>query len=199
MSLKVPTSALQQRARNEPMDGEGFGDLLRRSRQQAGMTQLDLAERSGLSVRGISDIERGLKQRPHPETVRMLADALNLSAEMLTTFRSTATPVVALTLAPLPVPATPLVGRSIEIDQIAAQYRSQSPARLVTLTGPGGVGKTRVGIRVPLSWRPTLRMVRHSWLWRARVSRDKCSRQSRRRWVCATLRIAASRSCLGGN
>ena len=58
-----------------------FGALLRRWRLAAGLTQEALAERSGLSTRGISDLERGIKIRPHRETVRLLAGALTLSEE----------------------------------------------------------------------------------------------------------------------
>jgi predicted ATPase/DNA-binding SARP family transcriptional activator len=46
----------------------------------------------------------------------------------------------------LPRPATPLVGRRSEIAAISALL--DSGARLVTLVGPGGVGKTRLGIAV---------------------------------------------------
>ena len=62
------------------MSVEAFGNQLRRLRMATGMTQESLAEAAGLSVRGISDLERGVKLRPHPETVRMLAAALNLVA-----------------------------------------------------------------------------------------------------------------------
>jgi transcriptional regulator with XRE-family HTH domain len=55
-----------------------FGDLLRRHRLAAGLTQASLAERAGLSLRGLSDIERGLRAAPHRETVLRLADALHL-------------------------------------------------------------------------------------------------------------------------
>src|SRR5262245_19803229 len=55
-----------------------FGDLLRRSRLAAGLTQAELAERAGLSVRGINDLERGARRAPHKETVALLADALAL-------------------------------------------------------------------------------------------------------------------------
>ncbi|HYI26134.1 MAG TPA: helix-turn-helix transcriptional regulator, partial [Thermomicrobiales bacterium] len=58
----------------------GFGQLLRRHRLEAGLSQDDLAERAGLSTRGVSDLERGRRTSPRAETVRMLADALNLSA-----------------------------------------------------------------------------------------------------------------------
>jgi len=52
---------------------------LRRYRLAAGSSQETLAERSGLSVRGISDLERGARRFPRLETVRMLADALQLA------------------------------------------------------------------------------------------------------------------------
>src|SRR5580693_6501008 len=55
-----------------------FGDLLRRRRQAAGLTQEDLAERSGLSARAIRDMERGHSARPYSRSVRLLADALQL-------------------------------------------------------------------------------------------------------------------------
>ncbi len=61
-------------------DRTSFGDLLRQLRTAASLSQEDLAERTGLSRRGISDLERGLRQAPRLETVRLLADALVLSA-----------------------------------------------------------------------------------------------------------------------
>ncbi|WP_043474393.1 helix-turn-helix domain-containing protein [Streptomyces collinus] len=56
----------------------GFGALLRARRSGAGLTQEELAERSGLSVRAIRDLERGRVARPRRETVRLLATALGL-------------------------------------------------------------------------------------------------------------------------
>jgi transcriptional regulator with XRE-family HTH domain len=58
-----------------------FGDLLRRHRQAAGLTQEELAERAGLSRRGIADLERGARKNPHRDTVTLLADALGLPTE----------------------------------------------------------------------------------------------------------------------
>jgi predicted ATPase/class 3 adenylate cyclase len=55
-----------------------FGDLLRQLRSAAALSQEALAERAGLSKRGISDLERGARQAPRLETVRLLADALTL-------------------------------------------------------------------------------------------------------------------------
>jgi DNA-binding beta-propeller fold protein YncE/transcriptional regulator with XRE-family HTH domain len=56
-----------------------FGELLSRYRLAAGLTQQDLADRAELSVRGISDLERGVKTRPRAYTVHHLAEALNLT------------------------------------------------------------------------------------------------------------------------
>ena len=60
---------------------ETFGSLLRRHRLAAGLTQEALAERAGLSARGVQDLERGIRQAPRAETVRLLADALGLEGE----------------------------------------------------------------------------------------------------------------------
>ena len=58
-----------------------FGMLLRRYRVAAALTQEGLAERAGLSARGVQDLERGVRVAPRLDTVRLLADALGLDAE----------------------------------------------------------------------------------------------------------------------
>jgi transcriptional regulator with XRE-family HTH domain len=58
-----------------------FGALLRHYRLVANLTQEELAERSGLSLRGISDLERGARRAPQPETLRLLAKGLRLADE----------------------------------------------------------------------------------------------------------------------
>jgi tetratricopeptide (TPR) repeat protein/transcriptional regulator with XRE-family HTH domain len=72
-------------------DGEPPGLSLRRQRKAAGLTQQELAERSGVSVRAISDLERGRSRKPYPRSVRMLTDALGLAdtaaADLLARYR----------------------------------------------------------------------------------------------------------------
>ena len=73
-----------------------FGDILRQHRVAAGLTQEDLAEQAGLSLRGISDLERGVRRAPHRGTVLRLAAALRLGTEetcvLLTVGRRPRTP-----------------------------------------------------------------------------------------------------------
>ena len=55
-----------------------FAGLLRRYRTAARLTQDELAERAGVSTRGIQDLERAVRRNPHPDTVRRLIAALGL-------------------------------------------------------------------------------------------------------------------------
>ena len=68
------------------------GEWLRNQRVAAGLTQEDLAERSGVSVRAIADLERGRTRRPYPSSVRALARALGLpetaGAELVARYRA---------------------------------------------------------------------------------------------------------------
>ena len=59
-------------------DPGSFGALLRLHRKAAGLSQKELAEVAGLSRRGISDLERGVRRRPYPATLRRLIGALGL-------------------------------------------------------------------------------------------------------------------------
>ncbi|MCO5215966.1 MAG: helix-turn-helix domain-containing protein [Thermomicrobiales bacterium] len=119
----------------------------------AGLSQEALAERAGLSVRGISDLERGARSTPRIETVRLIVEALGLDeaerAELIaaridTTHASEAQPGED---EGFPVLPTLFVGRTGEIDRIT-HLIDRHDVRLVTLTGPGGVGKTRTAIEV---------------------------------------------------
>src|ERR1700738_2191882 len=77
-----------------------FGLALRRHRIAAGLTQEELAERAGLSARGIQDLESGARRSPRAETVRRLAAALaNVDAE-----RDRQRPLALAQLPPTPAP-----------------------------------------------------------------------------------------------
>src|SRR5829696_9137491 len=138
-------------------DRGSFGEVLRRVRSGAALSQEVLAERAGLSKRGISDLERGARRAPRLETVRLLADALGLGeperADLLAAARPEASPSVSSAdagtspLLALPRPPTRLIGRESELAAVCALL-AQEHVRLVTLTGPGGTGKTRLALAV---------------------------------------------------
>ncbi|HEX8498433.1 MAG TPA: helix-turn-helix domain-containing protein [Actinomycetales bacterium] len=134
---------------------ETFGSRLRTLRERASLTQEELADRAAMSVNGISALERGARKRPYPHTVRVLADALGLVAadrEWLCGAARTA-PAQATGSAPpeparpVPVAMTPIVGRDDDVGRVL-DLLAEPAVRLVTLTGPGGVGKTRLSIEV---------------------------------------------------
>ncbi|MET9275919.1 helix-turn-helix domain-containing protein [Kribbella sp. NPDC003557] len=146
--------------------GRGFADLLLDLRVQAGLSQEELADRAGLSVRSIREMEAGRVARPRKDSVRLLAAALDLHDGDTEHFlaaagHSSARPVVR-TVAPSPPvvsvadPAPTglrwrgtrpipdgLVGREQELLELEALLRQN---RLVTLVGPGGVGKTELAL-----------------------------------------------------
>ena len=143
-----------------------LAERLRALRVRAGLTQEELAERAGLTPHAISALERGTRTRPYPHTLRALADALGLDEAERAALRAAvpsrqaaadaagsampeapATGPSGLRPAPLPVPATALLGRDDEVADLAAQL-ADGRTRVLTLTGVGGVGKSRLAIEV---------------------------------------------------
>lgn len=131
-----------------------FGNTLRRFREAAALSQEALAERAGLSTRGISDIERGVRATPRLETVRRLAEGLGLNdseRRQLLAARNhdpeVPTAHAVHDLPALPIPVTSFIGREQEIATIVHMVQDEHH-RLITLLGPGGVGKTRLAIEV---------------------------------------------------
>jgi tetratricopeptide (TPR) repeat protein/transcriptional regulator with XRE-family HTH domain len=80
-----------------------FGRLVLGYRQRAGLTQEELAEKTGLSVRAIRNLEAGRVRAPRPASVRMLADALRIDGPEREEFRRAA----AGSTDPLPAAAHP--------------------------------------------------------------------------------------------
>lgn len=134
------------------MAGDGskdFGGLLRGFRLTAGLSQQALAERAGLSVDAVAALERGRRRNPRAFTVRVLADTLGLGErhrEELVRAATGAVPVARSDLTRPPTPRGPLVGRDADVATVASLLADQ--ARLVTLAGPGGVGKTQLALTV---------------------------------------------------
>lgn len=119
----------------------------------AGLSQKALAERANLSTRAISDLERSINQASRSATLDALLQALALSEEqrhaLVAAARASALidVVVATPLYVLPLPPTQLIGREQDIARVIALLRGDS-ARLLTLLGPAGVGKTHLGLDV---------------------------------------------------
>ena len=133
--------------------------LLHHHRLAAGFTQEGLAEAAHLSARGVQDLERGVTTKPRADTIRLLAGALGLDAEARAGLIAAVHPELTVDIAAtvgtdfptVPVPPTPLVGRELDVDRARALLHrpdQSDGARLVTLTGPGGVGKTRLAIAI---------------------------------------------------
>jgi predicted ATPase/DNA-binding XRE family transcriptional regulator len=130
-----------------------FGTQLKRLRETAGFTQEELATISGLSVHAVSALERGERRRPHVETVRALSTALDLTEPardaLLKSARATgeATAVDQLIRVFLPLPLTVLLGRDADL-QTLRLWLAEPHARLITVVGTGGVGKTRLALEL---------------------------------------------------
>lgn len=141
-------------------DRRAFGKLLRRHRVVAGLTQEQLAERAGVSVHSISNLERGVPHLPRADTLYLLATALRLSDEDRQRFEgaaggrfATAAHEVTGATSPLgaqtriPVALSPLIGRAALLEEVVARL-CQPEVRLLTLVGSPGVGKTRLALAV---------------------------------------------------
>jgi predicted ATPase/transcriptional regulator with XRE-family HTH domain len=144
-----------------------FGGWVVQQRKALDLTREQLARRVGCSVSGLRKIESD-ERRPSRQVAELLADCLQVPCDQRPTFVKAArgververlgTPLtvpaaVRTKPAPpcpasnLPTPSMPLIGREDELAMLARLLRD-SQCRLITLAGPGGVGKTRLAIEV---------------------------------------------------
>src|SRR5262249_24442577 len=130
-----------------------FGALLQHYRTAAGLSQEELAERAGLSRRGISHLERGARRSPYPATARRLSQALGLDpaqpSALLAAAHPSKRPEPSVSVGFLPSPLSSFVGREREVIEVRSLLAT---TRLLTLTGAGGVGKTRLALAVANEW-----------------------------------------------
>ncbi len=138
------------------MRGTTFGEFLRFYRRRAGLTQEQLASRTGLSVRALSDLERGRVHTPQATTIDLLVTGLGLDlgeAGELSTLARLGEPDrprperAGRTCAP--PPATELTGRAAEQRQLAEWVTGAATAQVldvVVVHGPPGVGKTALAV-----------------------------------------------------
>lgn len=151
-----------------------FGYWVRRRRKALDLTQGALAWQVGCARVTIKKIERD-ERRPSQQMAERLADCLAIPNDERRAFLQAARGELAIDRLPLdaqplavdkdpqrvlitypnnlPVPATRLIGREREIAAVLKLLRKPD-ARLIVLTGVGGVGKTRVGLETAMQWLP---------------------------------------------
>jgi predicted ATPase len=118
------------------------------------LTQEQLAERAGLSYNAIAALERGRRQAPRRSTLALLVAALNIGPVGKAALEAAAFAAhddSALRMpsddSRLPIAPTRLIGRDEEVSATTALLQQLAPdVRLLTLVGPGGVGKTRLAL-----------------------------------------------------
>jgi predicted ATPase/DNA-binding XRE family transcriptional regulator len=142
------------------METYSFGEWLKRRRKQLRLTQREVATAVYCSTAMIKKIEAD-ERHPSVELAQALAATLQIAPDQQSIFVEIArgerpldhlilSPAHPITLSPshlvtvsLPTPTTPFIGRNNELAQIMDRLAN---GRLLTLLGPGGMGKTRLAI-----------------------------------------------------
>jgi transcriptional regulator with XRE-family HTH domain/tetratricopeptide (TPR) repeat protein len=134
-----------------------FGELLRRHRLAAGITQAVLAELAGLSEQAVSLLERGTRRRPRADTIHALSTALKLTPdaeqELLASVRAPIARPQPPAVRSLPVPwelpqaVADFTAREIEVTKVLDSLaQAQTSSVCLVITGMGGVGKTALAV-----------------------------------------------------
>jgi predicted ATPase/transcriptional regulator with XRE-family HTH domain len=138
-----------------------FGEWLRQQRHELKLTRAQLADRVGCSVAFLRKIEDG-ERRPSAQIAELIANCLNIPPAERSTFVRVArgelrvdrlrpvltpAPTVPAPRINLPVLPTPLIGRQREVEELS-HLLGDPQCRLLTLVGPGGIGKTRLAIEM---------------------------------------------------
>ncbi|HEX8218844.1 MAG TPA: tetratricopeptide repeat protein [Chloroflexia bacterium] len=138
-----------------------FAQTLRDRRKALRLTQTELAARTGLSFSAVQKLEGG-QRRPSQQVTELLVEALKIPPRERARFMD-------LALAPpgvesanteqahppnnLPAQLTPLIGRDDVLESVTALVESDK-VRLLTLTGPPGIGKTRLAVEAATALLP---------------------------------------------
>ena len=136
-----------------------LGGLVRARRARLGVTQEELAERAGLSERTLRNLEGGRIRRPYPDTIRRLADALELTGRHRDQFQAAARGVTpglrpeGMVPSLLPLSVTDFTGRDEEVAEVLGLLATDRPevAKAVVISavaGKPGIGKTTLAVHV---------------------------------------------------
>ena len=128
-----------------------FVGVLRKLRTEAGLTQEELAEAAGVSLRSVSDLERGRVTIPQKDTVRLLADALHLigpaRARFEATARGRAVADSAAATRTLPHDIASFTGRRRELQELVdAAAGAGRVVSIHAIGGMAGIGKTAFAV-----------------------------------------------------
>jgi transcriptional regulator with XRE-family HTH domain len=134
-----------------------FAGVLRKLRTGVQLTQEELARAANLSVRAVSDLERGVATTPHRDTVRLLADALHLIGPVRTEFEAAARGPgaadqavaggVAAATRTLPRDVASFTGRQHELRELIDAVESAGgTGGVYAIGGMAGVGKTAFAV-----------------------------------------------------
>src|SRR5512133_1465855 len=140
---------------------ETFGEWLRGQRTAKKLTREEFAKRVGCSIALLRKIEDG-ERRPSAQIAELIANCLDVPPEERSAFvrvargelsldrlhlesKPVAMPNATVPKLNLPIFPTPLIGRAHELEQLG-KLLCDPQCRLLTLVGPGGIGKTRLAI-----------------------------------------------------